>query len=1081
MDRDLPQTEGVLTAKPNGRKSNIRPSATNLPVRRSLGNHEFKENGTTSDTDAPLRAIPRPTHTSTTKHRQSDSFAARPISSPSPTPSARSDRSSAILGTPGYESRIPRPKTTEPTTSIRSQAIRNNKDRSPASPMRHPLSITAAFRLAEKQTVMESNSDSENTGDFKQAFNMARAEYNVRGIDGSPSPAPRPFRRGLREPATSKLRGNTGLNEHLNRFDRAHSLASGSRPLGSLLSKDREGAKASQSDRIWNGQTSGDNKGDSPGRLLGNDPVGPLSREITKTGTRGQRLPAAGSGAGRVDADVPLASVEYEPINIAPPSPDRRHAMISPEKAMNWHFDEDFTAGDLQISASPRITVKKPSTDLSHRLSHVNRARKETPGRGQSNDRLREILQREAEAEKANFAEDMSANKLINNRLDEISALESQAFSRKALASSRLDEIRMRNSEPRSESPENRKGPPTTPPKEEPPRPRSEHTTAPEIVSEVRQQDEPVHDTPVVVYKSTVDAPSGASRRETLPRGDSHDLLRRLARAASLSPDDKGEKDRQTKSAPANHHALDRFVGKEISEPQPPETLNPIRSPLREERRTRYLEIKDPRDRPTVGFADLVRKIPSDDSIQGKRSSKTTSEIDPTDRIQGELSLFAPLDNYSERGSKRAPSPVQSEPDDDKTPRPPKVDPLTMPTPRVTGAYVDTPATVRVKEERSHVEKPDLPVAGAAADFKAYQPTSSPTKRSLDALDTGRARSLRRSSIRSNSLPTGPRRPRSSSRRRRRLINTAKPPSVRDDILAILRANDIDDSTLENLDSILGDRGVDDGDLKKMVEDSVHKVEDDLDMKLSDITDRERELEAYDRMSKTLKTGLLGIRSAKKGIERLEDKVIHRDRKDDEPTSKAGTNKGKEQGSPAPSTKTDSIPLSIPKLYRTHPKFKLTPLGIITVLGLIWYAVESTFCFLYAGPEYICTPSVPCEWSPNEPYFPYTMPFMLDEWATGGKGRALAWRAGEEIGDMAAEVSDWVTKTDFTQSDPLYMTVWQRKRHFRRLHKHGLIPKWTPPDGYIPRYQEWQEARASAEEFGFDEEAETMWEDEVLR
>ena len=83
------------------------------------------------------------------------------------------------------------------------------------------------------------------------------------------------------------------------------------------------------------------------------------------------------------------------------------------------------------------------------------------------------------------------------------------------------------------------------------------------------------------------------------------------------------------------------------------------------------------------------------------------SDGDPIDRIEAEMKLFAPLDNYSERGSIKAPSlPVSDDERDEddpcveETPRAPRADPLTLPTPRVTGAYVETPATVKTEVPR---------------------------------------------------------------------------------------------------------------------------------------------------------------------------------------------------------------------------------------------------------------------------------------------------------------------------------------------------------------------------------------------
>jgi hypothetical protein len=529
-------------------------------------------------------------------------------------------------------------------------------------------------------------------------------------------------------------------------------------------------------------------------------------------------------------------------------------------------------------------------------------------------------------------------------------------------------------------------------------------------------------------------------------------LLRRLARATSLSP--KGDS-----NGTGNDEDVLATAKTDIK--KDPEARD-NRSRLSQRERFR-LEVKDPKDRPTVGFADLVR-APTSDFTEGKRPSKPTSEADPTERIAGELNLFAPLDNYSEKGSMRAPSPVLSEPANEETPRPPKVDPLTQPTPRVTGAYVETPATVRVQKDDAFKTKVERELTGLAQD---------------------QADPVKRPGPRSSSAPTVPRRSRSSSGRRRQLINTAKPPTVREDIMSILRANNIDDSTLENLDSILADQEADDQEIKHIVDDTVRQVEEDLDKKFSDISDRERELEleAYDRMSKSLQTGLLGIRSAKKGIERLEDKVTHHGDKNEFAHSEAVPEAKPHPQSPSLLSGVAPVFISVPRLYTRTPKFKLTTFGLITLCAMVWYGLECAFCSLYAGPEYICTPSIPCDWSPNEPYFPYTMPFMLDEWATGGKGRALALRAGEEVGDILADISDWVTNTDFTQFDERYMDVWQRKRHRRRLRKHALNRKWTAPSGYQPRFPEREAAKAArelAEEFGFDEDDETISADEIV-
>ncbi|KAI0445940.1 hypothetical protein F4803DRAFT_506088 [Xylaria telfairii] len=1096
MERNLPETGGVLTTKSNGRKNNTQPLGSRHLSRKSWRNPESKENSIVSDTDGGAPAIPRPTRSNSSipRHHHSESLIENRLASASPSPSLRVDRSTAIFGTPSHSrsTRIPRPATAGPITNNHNRDIpKNHLDRSPnqspdpSSPMRQPINLLGAYERAKQQlteeerTSAEKNTNSDNTTDFRRAFYMAHAEFDaVRGIDGSPSPAPRSFRREFK--STMPLKYGAGvkkndLSMHLERFDRNHQLNGRNAPLTGLFTK----PTAPGTGQVLAEKTSADSLDDKSIRHRPDARATSLkSHEKTdENGALVGKLPTPGAILGTIGADIPVPSIENEHGNDDEPSLNFEPTDISPEKS-NWHLDADFTAGDLQFSASPRIMIRKPSSDMSHEMG--------TPVSRRSNHRLDRIQQREIEAARMTFPEDTPVVKQMSHKLDEIRVREMEALSRRAVASSRLDEIRIKNSEPRTGSPEMHEDLYKKPLEEEFVHPDNGGQNTLKPSSNIESRGEPICDTPVVVFKDSTVRNFGVgdrdrthennSKRGALSRSDSHDLLRRLARATSLSPRENPKETEQGKG----DHPIDKTDTKQFSQTR---ILNRSSLP-QEEGRARNLEVKNSKDRLTVGFADLIG-IPSGDSTEEKRTSMPTSEVDPTDRITAELNLFAPLDNYSEKGSIRAPSPVPSEPIDEETPRPPKIDPLTQPTPRVIGAYVDTPATVRVKGEGGHAKtsgKPSIPSELAAT---TQRPTSnlSPMKRITNTSSTGRARSLNRSGPRSSSVPTASHRARSSSRRRRPLINSARPPTVREDIIAILRANNIDDSTLENLDSILADQQVDDQELKQMVNDTVIKVEDDLEVKFSEMSDRERELEAYDRMSKSLQTGLLGIRSAKKGIERLEDKVTHTGGKDSQIHLKAMSSA---QPLARPSISPDgatSVFITIPRLYRRNPKFKLTTLGIITICTMIWYAIECTFCYLYAGPEYICTPTIPCDWSPNEPYFPYTTPFMLDEWVTGGKGRAVALKVGEEVGDILAEISDWATNTDFTQYDERYMDVWQRKRHKRRLRKHALIPRWTEPFGYKIHFSEWQAAKAakeSTQELELDGEDETMSDDEIV-
>ncbi|KAI0150412.1 hypothetical protein GGR57DRAFT_472708 [Xylariaceae sp. FL1272] len=1059
MDRDLLQDERVLTTNANGRQNTLRSFNSGPPLGKSVSTAATKENRTTSDTESIPLPKRQPARIATHHHHGSDSFIPRRVGSPSPTET--SDRSSIVHGTPRHSvnttrnTRIPRPKTTGPVTSISRRDPGNPRDSpEPSSPMRYPMSMSAAFRRAREQTAAEDLADSDSTTD-------------TAGFNGSPSPAPRSFRRDLPNPGVSKASTGareTDLNKHLQQFDQNHRLAgsvSRSDPVHSLFAKRDAGFKTSEVGQALSRRASGTGVNEPAGSHKQDSPLAKNAiNENLKLNATGNATSWPGNRefeAGTADIAVP--SIEYEEASDGLDSPGFGPLNRSPEKGINWQLDADFTAGDLQVSESPRVKVAK------------NMDTATAPSSRRPNGRLSQIQEREIEVAKTNFAEDTLSNKQKLTRLEEIRAREMEASSKDVVASSRLDEIQMRNSEPSSQSPEDRKQ------QDRKLNNGRSPSTNNERASDFRRaiSSSEANHVPALSTSHTnnrlLDRESKASeglgtnsdrnvdKHDFVHKNDPHDLLRRLTRATSSSPpvEDVEQKKANEEVAHLEQTALHKA---------PVEHDLNRASALKEETKARNLDVKNTRGRLTVGFADHKRNV-SSDSVQEKRSSTHNSDIDPTDRIEAELKLFAPQDNYSEKGSTRAPSPGSSEPVDEKTPRPVKIDPLTQPTPRVTGAYVDTPATVRV-QRNDH-------------------PNSAPSSKANGDVDSG-------TGPRASSMPTpSRRRDKSSSRRRRQLVNTAKPPTVKEDLISILRAHNIDDSTLENLGSLLTSQDETDDEFDRTDENvtgmAPSKTEVGLDSTFPNSPDHKRELAAYDRMSKSLETGLLGIRSAKKGIERLEGKVIHADRKDTQAHPKSvqtppvlASNDITHVSRPH----ADGVPLLIPvpRLYRKDPHFKLTTFGIFALLFGLWYVLESAFCLFYEGPEYECTPSIPCEWSPNEPYFPYTMPFMLDEWATGGKGRALALRVGEEIGDIVADASDWVTNTDFTQFDQRYMNVWQRKRHLRRLRKHNLVEKWREPEGYQARYPTWlaaKAARESAQELGYDGEDETMSADEIVR
>ena len=396
---------------------------------------------------------------------------------------------------------------------------------------------------------------------------------------------------------------------------------------------------------------------------------------------------------------------------------------------------------------------------------------------------------------------------------------------------------------------------------------------------------------------------------------------------------------------------------------------------------------------------------------------------------------------------------------EEETPRPTKIDPMSLPTPRVMGAYVETPATVRVKDEHDtsdktasdsvlHNSKP----LRQARDTESKPPVHATQRRGSEGSTSAAATE---SQARSSSAPAT-RRQSVCKRRRRPLINTAKPPSAKDDIRAILRRHEIDDSTLEDFDERLAKHEIDPEELKQMVEESALKGDENPEA--AELAGVKLEEEPYSRMSKSLKTLLTDIRTAKHGIERLEDKVTHTEHKPQIPAEPE-----KPQPESLPSSSPSPVLVALPALWRREPKFKFTPLGLITLLLSIWWSAELVFSHFYATEQY-CMAGYPCERSPDEPYYPYTMPFMVDEWATGGQGRAWAFWISDELGDYVAEIYDWATGTDFTQNDQRFMGLSDRKRHRRRLRKHGLSPASVGPPGLKSIHAQMEAERKAGEE-----------------
>lgn len=376
-------------------------------------------------------------------------------------------------------------------------------------------------------------------------------------------------------------------------------------------------------------------------------------------------------------------------------------------------------------------------------------------------------------------------------------------------------------------------------------------------------------------------------------------------------------------------------------------------------------------------------------------STPPKSDVDPEERIAAEASLFdLPENNRSERNSLRAPSPDNDSSSDgvDETPRP-KPDPLSMPTPVVTGAYIDTPApTVRQLRRPARASSPaddgddarddTARVASdiARRDFVRGQ-KGEPSQSRSSSTGPSRARSdrgpLSSHPVNQNS------RGRSAGRFRPRLLNTANPASVADDLREIQQEAQIEDSTLDDFDELLAMEDDDsDPNSTTIMEPVVDLEKDERGRPLSE-QERERRIEAltYERLNIGLKNGLLSIRDAKRGIERLEDRVSS---SPDPAAQSIQSNKlGKASIASYEPNALVYIAIPIPRLWIWDSTkrwgMRLTWLGLIVGLIFSWITAETVTCEFICRPEYATTNN----WRPGDPEWGMAVPTLIDR-ASGG-------------------------------------------------------------------------------------------------
>lgn len=320
--------------------------------------------------------------------------------------------------------------------------------------------------------------------------------------------------------------------------------------------------------------------------------------------------------------------------------------------------------------------------------------------------------------------------------------------------------------------------------------------------------------------------------------------------------------------------------------------------------------------------------------------------------------------------------------------------------------------------------------------------------------------------------------------------------------MEIQRTYQIEDSTLDDLEGFFASQDQSPGAISadQGAEPDRVKIEKAEETETQDSRTDGKNSKAINRIGRSLES----IRTARKGIERLEDEVS----KAKEAGHKAPTTKP-EMAGPQHHTHSDHVAsgcpiclaqpgsnmvayvhVPLPRLWRRSPSFKLTFLGFVVSLLSLWYVAESTMCALYCKPQY-CYLGKPCNWSYDDPFWGYAIPVKVDQWTTGGQGRALAQKLRPEIADWVADVWDVVTGTDIRTVDTRAYDWDQRRQHRRRMVKKGLarplVEIERPEDR--DKYEAWRSARAAKEEADarremgypdYDEE-ETMAADEKVR
>lgn len=964
-----------------------------------------------------------------------------------------------------------------------------------AASHRRPLSLAQAFKIAESEENIQSDGEDD----------------QIQPMDGSPSPAPRPWR-------TRPIIDQNAIRQQLGK-DHLDTKGSGDSGKGKI-NKDgsaRDDGKASSSSE----GTSWRDRADWRARL--------------STGNEAQNQPPAIDDPVNEVADIPALVPGIDDI----PLP----SVESPMVGFGFQIEDDFTAGDLQVSDSPRIRMdNRPFANLANRLpfdesSNIDinsRTRVNNPG--SKNTRLDEVRNREVrtgsnvpvglspskpnkpkvdgirdlevEIESKIPIPDRSLTTTRNSKIDSILHREANPLSNRQIAQNRLADIKEQNAMSRDMSPEKKRLPSS--------RPLPSASVQAGSVSTEMKAESPVKspvrssygaggtripDTPVTVYKNrreretsggSANGKNDYSERQkgdrnglseskntsAATRGLQQGLLQKLARATSASPGPEPEP--ETRRGALGRRA-DRGLANTSSTAAARRMNRAITSDnvgSRARAHTRGANDSEEKPlKPTVGFAGL-RRVRSTESTRSKRSS-LHSEGDPVDRIEAEAKLFALTDNHSERG----PSPLPDDKDSDgdggleATPRPRKDDPLTMPTPKIVGAYVETPAPALDKISDIKFELP------LKAPFEVQNKSKHDLGRGVGSRDTASDPGTSDTEqINIKRAPPPRRRAHSLPRARPPPKNSAQPPSVKDDVKELRRVNNIEDSTIDDFDDMLAGHpkltdvvgealndvpsasdSPEDNAFESKMEQSLAEQQTKSEQKMSEDSPQDQgkdeaidsDLAAYERMTKSLTTSLYGIHDARKGIERLGDSLSNKQHKElqvpeptDLPLKKEHESHEHEShkheghshcaqcaSHPNPNT-VAYVHIPVPRLFSRKPHFRLTLLGLVTLVLSLWCALESSMCAMYCSPTSCSSP--PCTWSYDDPSFGVALPVKIDQWVTGGTGRVLFNHAAEEFKDWFADVLDAAYGRDIRDVNLASLSFEGRRSHRRRLRKKGI-------------------------------------------